>query len=131
MPQRPIGPRPDWLATMLHRVEGLETHPASEPGIISISVKGSNQTQFDVLSIPVLSQERAVELLRSWQDSTSSRNLTGLLLPKAFATLILGGQFARGVGYVRATAKSTTPLFQCGNNVRHQLTQPVAASKRE
>lgn len=65
---------------MLHRVEGLETHPASEPGVISISVKGSNQIQFDVLSIPVLSQERATELIHEWQDSTSTRNRRNRLI---------------------------------------------------
>ena len=58
---------------MLQQVERLEAHPSSEPDSLSVRVNGGRQTNFEVLSIPILSQEKASELVRVWQDSGSSR----------------------------------------------------------
>ena len=60
------------LSRMLQRVEGLEVHPGSEPNSLSIRVNAGRRTSFEVLSIPVLSQEKADELVRVWQDSAVS-----------------------------------------------------------
>ncbi len=57
---------------MLQRVEGLEVHPGSEPDSLSVSVNAGRRTRFEVLSIPVLSQEKADELVRVWHDSAVS-----------------------------------------------------------
>jgi hypothetical protein len=57
---------------MLQGVEGLEVHPGSEPDSLCVSVKAGRRTNFEVVSIPVLSQEKADELVRVWQDSAST-----------------------------------------------------------
>ena len=65
----------EWVSRMLQGIEGLEAHPGSEPDSLCVSVKAGHRTNFEVVSIPVLSQEKADELVRSWQDSarTGSR----------------------------------------------------------
>jgi hypothetical protein len=62
----------EWLSGILQRVEGLDAHPGSVPDSLSVTVNGGCQTNFEVLSIPVLSQEKADELVRVWQNSAPS-----------------------------------------------------------
>ncbi len=62
----------EWISRMLQGIEGLEIHPGLESDSLCVSVKTGRPTNFEVVSIPVLSQEKADELVRSWQDSAGS-----------------------------------------------------------
>ncbi len=68
------------VSRMLHRVEGLEVHPGSEPDSLSVSVNAGRRANFEVLSISVLSQEKADELVRLWQDSAHSASRRNRLI---------------------------------------------------
>jgi hypothetical protein len=68
------------VSRMLHRVEGLEVHPGSEPDSLSLNVNAGRRANFEVLSIPVLSQEKADELVRVWQDSAHSASRRSRLI---------------------------------------------------
>ena len=70
----------EWLSRMLQRVEGLEVHRGSEPDSLSVSVNAGRRTNFEVLSIPVLSQEKADEPVRVWQDSAASASRRNRLI---------------------------------------------------
>ena len=65
---------------MLHRVEGLEVHPGSEPDCLSVSVNTGRRANFEVLSSSVLSQEKADELVRLRQDSAHSASRRNRLI---------------------------------------------------
>ena len=54
---------------MLRQVEGLHAHPGPDPQSVSVIVNGGRPTNFEVVSIPVLSQERAEELIEMWENS--------------------------------------------------------------
>jgi hypothetical protein len=60
---------------MLHRIEGLEVHPGSEPDSLTVSVNNGRRANFEVLSMSVLSQENADELVRLWLPSEELRVL--------------------------------------------------------
>jgi len=60
---------PDWLSRMLQQVDGLEAHAGPGLDCISVIVNGGRATVFDVVAIPVLSQEKANELIRTWRNS--------------------------------------------------------------
>jgi hypothetical protein len=59
---------------MLHRVEGFEVHPGSELDSLSVSVNAGRRENSEVLSISVLSQEKADELVRLWLPSEELRD---------------------------------------------------------
>jgi hypothetical protein len=59
---------------MLHRIEGLEVHPGSEPDSLTVSVNNGRRANFEVLSMSVLSQEKADELVRLWLPSEELRD---------------------------------------------------------
>ena len=87
----------EWVSRMLQGIEGLEAHPGSEPDSLCVSVKAGHRTNFEVVSIPVLSQEKADELVRSWQDSAR----TGSRQNKLIATRYLSSatrELLRGNG---------------------------------
>ena len=60
---------PDWLPRILQRVEGFTVH--SRPGLhsVSVSVNGGRATDFEVFTIPILSQEYAKQLINHWRSS--------------------------------------------------------------
>ena len=60
---------PDWLFRLLQQVDGLEAHMESSHRSLSVVVNGGPRTTFEVLSIPVLSHEKADELIRTWRSS--------------------------------------------------------------
>lgn|GEM_PF-1274695 len=62
----------EWVSGILQRVEGLDAHPGSAPDSLSVTANGGRQTTFEILSIPILSQEKADELVRAWQNSGPS-----------------------------------------------------------
>jgi hypothetical protein len=67
------------VSRMLHRVEGLEVHSGSEPDSLSVSVNAGRRANFEVFSIPVLSQEKADELVRVWQAAHSDNRRNRLI----------------------------------------------------
>jgi len=54
---------------MLQQVEGLDAHAKPDLHSVAVIVNGGQVTNFEVLSIPVLSQERAEELIDKWRNS--------------------------------------------------------------
>lgn len=62
----------EWVSGILQRVEGLHALPGSAPDSLSVTANGGRQTTFEILSIPILSQEKADELVRAWQNSGPS-----------------------------------------------------------
>jgi hypothetical protein len=66
---------PEWLPLTLRQVEGLDAHARPDRHSVSVMVNGGRATNFEVFSIPVLSQERAKELIDKWR--TSDPNSTG------------------------------------------------------
>jgi hypothetical protein len=69
-----IGCSPSSAGSVSHRIEGLEVHPGSEPDSLTVSVNNGRRANFEVLSMSVLSQEKADELARLWLPSEELRD---------------------------------------------------------
>ena len=60
---------PDWLPRLLNQVSGIEAHPGPNANSIAVVVNGGRTTNFDVYFLPVVSWERAEEIIRTWRLS--------------------------------------------------------------
>lgn len=60
---------PNWLPPMLEQVDGVEVRPGPTLRSISIKVNDGRLTSFEILNIPVLSQEDANEVIRRLHES--------------------------------------------------------------